>query len=105
MNSIPELVITAAQQHGIDPGLALAVATAESGQWWQNGRDVPDSPAGAIGIMQLERPTAAELGVDPRDPVQNIEGGVRYLATLLAQFGDSVAAVAAYNWGEGHVAA
>lgn len=44
--------------------------------------------------------TAASLGVtNPFDPQQNISAGVRYLAQLLAQFGDPYEAVAAYDWG------
>jgi hypothetical protein len=105
MSSVPQLVVVAAQAHGVDPELALAVATAESGRWWQNNLPVPNSSAGAIGVMQLEPATAAELGVDPYDAAQNIDGGVRYLGGLLAQFGDPMAAVAAYDWGEGNVTA
>jgi len=57
------------------------------------------SPAGAIGIMQLMPATAASLGVDPHDPIQNIQGGVMLLAQLLSEFaGDVGKALAAYNW-------
>ncbi len=62
------------------------------------------SPAGAIGVMQLEPATAAALGVNPNNLVENIDGGVRYLSQLLRQFGGDVAqAVAAYDWGPGNV--
>jgi hypothetical protein len=103
MSSIAQAIITAAGQYGVDPELAIAVATQESGPWWQNNEPIPNSPAGAIGIFQLMPATAAQLGVDPTDPTQNIQGGVRYLAQLLAQFGDPVEAVAAYDWGPGNV--
>lgn len=58
------------------------------------------SPKGARGVMQLMPGTARGLGVDPRDPAQNIRGGAAYLRTLLDQFdGDIVKTLAAYNAG------
>ena len=45
------------------------------------------SRSGAIGLMQLMPATARELGVDPFEPAQNIEGGVRYFSYLLKMFG------------------
>ena len=48
--------------------------------------------------------TAAKLGVNPRDPVQNLEGGARYLRMMYNQFGDWRLALAAYNAGPGAVA-
>jgi soluble lytic murein transglycosylase-like protein len=96
---IPEAIIEAAAQNGVPPSLALAVAQAES-----NLNPNAVSYAGAQGIFQLMPGTAAMLGVmNPYDPQQNINGGVRYLAQLLAQFGDPYQAVAAYNWGPGNV--
>jgi Transglycosylase SLT domain len=100
MSTIPQLIIAAAQAQGVDPALALEVAQVESGM---NQSAV--SSAGAIGVFQLMRTTAAGLGVDPTDLQQNIQGGVRYLAMMLAQFGDPTAALAAYNWGPANVQA
>lgn len=98
--SVAQLVIATANQVGIDPNLALQVATAESSL-----NENALSPTGAIGVMQLEPLTAAGLGVDPNDVSQNILGGVTYLKQLLSQFGGDVsAALAAYNWGPGNVA-
>jgi soluble lytic murein transglycosylase-like protein len=85
----------AATRYNVDPGLVRAVA-------WQESRFRSDavSPKGAIGIMQLMPATAAQLGVNPHDPRQNIEGGVAYLRTLLTQFnGDIKLSLAAYNAG------
>jgi soluble lytic murein transglycosylase-like protein len=48
--------------------------------------------------------TARDLGVDPRDPFQNLEGGARYLREQLDRFdGDLEKALAAYNAGPGRV--
>jgi soluble lytic murein transglycosylase-like protein len=59
------------------------------------------SEKGAVGLMQLMPQTAREMFVeDPFDPVQNIQGGTRYLRVLVNQFdGDLVKVLAAYNAG------
>ncbi|SEK08949.1 membrane-bound lytic transglycosylase F [Marinovum algicola] len=57
------------------------------------------SSAGATGLGQLMPATARDLGVDPRDPLQNLDGSARYLAMMLETFGDPHLALAAYNAG------
>jgi soluble lytic murein transglycosylase-like protein len=59
------------------------------------------SEKGAVGLMQLMPQTAHEMFVeDPFDPVQNIQGGTRYLRVLVNLFdGDLVKVLAAYNAG------
>ena len=55
--------------------------------------------------MQLMPETARELGVeDPLEPLQNLDGGSRYLKRLLVKYGgDLEQALAAYNWGQGRL--
>ena len=73
---------------------------------WQESRWRADavSHAGARGLAQLMPGTAEYLGVDPDDPMQNLEGGARYLREQLDRFdGDLEKALAAYNAGPGRV--
>lgn len=89
----------AALEAGISPDLLEALVAIESGF---NVRAV--SPKGAQGLTQLMPATARSLGVsDPFDPLQNLRGGARYLAQMLARFGDVKLALAAYNAGPGAV--
>jgi soluble lytic murein transglycosylase-like protein len=101
MSSIANAIVAAAQAAGIDPKLALEVATDESGM----NPNTPDGTSGEIGIFQILPSTGRGLGytVDQlRDPLQNIQAGVKLLKQLLSRYGDPAAALAAYNWGPGN---
>lgn len=88
----------AARRHGVDPRLLTALVWTESAF-----RVDAVSPAGAIGLGQLMPGTAAGMGVDPHDPLQNLDGAATYLATQLRNFGSVDLALAAYNAGPGRV--
>ncbi len=88
-----------AQRFDLSPSLLEAVVWQES-RWRENAV----SHAGARGLAQLMPGTAEYLGVDPDDPMQNLEGGARYLREQLDRFdGDLEKALAAYNAGPGRV--
>lgn len=61
------------------------------------------SSCGAVGLFQLMKPTAKELGVNPYDWQSNVFGGIKYMGQLLKQFGAYDRALAAYNWGMGNL--
>ena len=101
-----EAFSAAADRHGLDPTLLLAVARQES-------RFTPGvgSVAGAIGLLQLMPETAAELaggavsGEQLREPAFNAELGAKYLSQLLSFWaGDPFLVIASYNAGPGAVA-
>jgi Transglycosylase SLT domain/Domain of unknown function (DUF4124) len=94
------LIANAAYRNGVEERLVHAVIQTESAY---NSSAV--SPAGAVGLMQLMPGTAKRYGVLNRtDPVQNVDGGTRYLKDLLGMFNYNLRlAVAAYNAGENAV--
>lgn len=97
-----ELAVQAAKKYLLPDSFVRSVMKAESG-FQANAV----SPKGAIGLMQLMPDTARALGVDPRDPNQNAEGGAQYLRELLARYESDpnqvLLALAAYNAGPGAV--
>jgi soluble lytic murein transglycosylase-like protein len=90
---------SAARRHGVEPELLASLVRAES-----NFNPGVTSHAGAIGLAQLMPGTARGLGVDPHDPIANLEGGARYLRQQLDRFGSRELALAAYNAGPTRVA-
>jgi hypothetical protein len=91
-------ITDAARRNDVDPRLLAALVWSESGF-----RADAVSGAGARGLAQLMPGTAAGMGLDPDDPLQNLEGGARYLRAGLDRFGTPELALAAYNAGPGNV--
>lgn len=96
--------IQEADAQDIDARLLVALIAVES-SW----RDNAVSSAGARGLGQLMPGTAAGLGVDPDNPLENIHGVAVHLHGLLAHYANLdrddcyIDALAAYNAGTGAV--
>ncbi len=87
-----------AERQGVPVDLVQNMVKAESG-----GDINAVSPKGAVGPMQLMPATARDLGVNPNNWQQNIQGGVKYIGQMLNRFEDPRLAVAAYNAGPSKV--
>ena len=97
-----EMVLAKAKKYGIDPNIAMRMVRQES-----QFNPKAESKVGAAGLTQLMPDTAKEMGMSPEDrydPEKSLEGGFKYLNKLRNQYGgDYEKALAAYNWGQGHV--
>jgi len=102
-------LVSEARRHRLDLALVMAVMHVES-----RFHNFAISPAGAIGLMQILPSTGEELarreGIPWRgsqtllEPATNVRLGIAYLRELSDRYrGDLHAALAAYNWGPGHV--
>ncbi len=98
---IEAAIDASAARHNVDPSLVRAVIKVES-----NFNPNAVSRTGAMGLMQLMPQTARQLRVmNPFDPEQNVDAGVRHLKQLMESYGgDLKLSLAAYNAGAGAVA-
>jgi hypothetical protein len=97
--TLAELVYDVALGEGIDPEFAFRLVQLES-QFKPKAR----SRAGAIGLAQVQLPTARFYDPDIQleelhDPATNVRIGLRFLRDLIEVYGDIEMALLAYNWG------
>ena len=107
--NISTLVNSASRITGVSSSLINRIIQAES-SGDPNALGKPVRVGGrveqAVGLMQLLPSTAADLGVNPYDPLQNVLGGSLYLKQMLNRFGgDERLTVQAYHQGPNAVAA
>jgi soluble lytic murein transglycosylase-like protein len=109
LDALADVVVDESQRHQLAPELILAVMHVESG--YQN---YVVSEKEAMGLMQILPTTgrwlAPQIGLTwhgPQtlfDPIANVRLGVAYLRQLWDHYDGNVsAALAAYNWGPGHI--
>jgi soluble lytic murein transglycosylase-like protein len=109
ITALSHALVSESRRYGLDPRLVLAVMHVES-----RYDSFAVSEKDAMGLMQILPTTgewlAAQVGVvwqGPQtlfDPIANVRLGVAYLSRLLHRYdGDLAAALAAYNWGPGHI--
>jgi soluble lytic murein transglycosylase-like protein len=100
-----EAIVVEASIARLDPLLVLALIEVES-----SFDPTVESSAGAIGLMQLQEPTMKREversglpSANPRDPIANVQAGVRYLKRLVDAFGSLDVALIAYNAGPNRI--
>lgn len=108
LERLARVIVEESRRHELPVGLILAVIEVESSY-----DPFAVSPVGAMGLMQLLPSTGAEVARELRlpwagpqtlfDPATNVRLGVTYLRELRDRFGEMSVALAAYNWGPGHI--
>lgn len=101
---LQNIILRESKRYGFDPNLILAIIQTEStfNNWAK-------SKQGALGLMQIQPPTAKSIAEDADiewkgkailyEPDNNIRIGLHYLAQLILHFEDVKLALAAYNMG------
>jgi hypothetical protein len=91
------LIQQAAAKHGVPADVLAWVGQRES-SFRPDAVGIPTSTGRAQGMYQFMPSTAADLGIDPMNPAQAIDGAARYLRKLFdAHGGNWEAAVKAYG--------
>ncbi len=100
LDALDPIIRSAADTTGVNASLLKAVIATESG-----GRTEARSTRNAKGLMQLIDSTASAMGVrNVWDPLQNVQGGAKYLGQMMDRFGGNIEhALASYNAGPGAV--
>jgi hypothetical protein len=101
-----DTILQQATAKGVDPAIMAWQLDKESkgNPNAQNNNDIAVTGSPSIGIAQFQPGTAKRYNIDPRDPVQSIQGQAAYMSDLLKRYGgDYQKALAGYNWGEGNV--
>ena len=108
LDALAQTIVAEARRHELDSALVMAVMHVES-----RFNSFAVSPVGALGIMQIMPATGEELarkhGVRWMgqqtlfDPHVNVRLGVAYLKQLAVRYDSVQVALAAYNWGPGHI--
>jgi hypothetical protein len=90
------LINQAAIQNNISPALVASVIQSES----RGDPSAYNATSHATGLMQL---LPQYFKGNLKNPTTNITEGVKYLASLLKEFGNVRDALMAYNWGPGNM--
>ena len=108
IRQVAQAVIDESLANDLSWDLVLAVIHTESGF-----HNFAVSNVGALGLMQIMPATGEDLARDELvswsgpetlfQPLVNVKLGTRYLAWLRDRYGDWGQALAAYNWGPGHI--
>jgi hypothetical protein len=94
---VAEMVVDAANSHGVDPNLLLAQAFQESGF-----NHIPNKKTDAFGVMQIRPGTAKDNNLgDTTDLRNNVYGGAKLMKQYLDKYKSPEAALLAYHQGPG----
>lgn len=103
LSQIQQMITASAQQYGVDPSLALAIAQQES-SFNPTAVSQPNRNGTVdYGLMQINSSNLSSMGLTPSsalDPQANINAAMQLLAGYSTQYGGDPTAIAnAYNAG------